>query len=221
MNELEIKKLLQAKLAASQHGQGAAFVSELFIDEFARRADLVMANGKLSAFEIKSEKDSLDRLDGQLETYLRLFEQVTVVCAKRHQAGVEERVPDGVGVWVLAVDGSLKILRRAKTHKQTSHQSWLSFLPVDELRNLLAEHGLPRAGTRDVLLTRSSGIAIKHVRQYVLEYFKLRREIRIADKRKRQKDAPKQQIPSAIRLFEAALAGSPPLRALPRLVLKN
>lgn len=218
MNELEIKSLLQAKLAASQHGQGAAFVSELFIDAFARRADLVMANGKLSAFEIKSEKDSLDRLDGQLETYLRLFEQVTVVCAERHQAGVEERVPDGVGVWVLSVDGSVKVLRRAKTHKQTSHQSWLSFLPVDELRDLLTEHGLQRAGTRDVLVTRASGIAIKHVRQYVLDFFKNRRAERIAkiNAAKTARTPPKRLSPTPA--LDLRLMGSTPLRAIPRLI---
>lgn len=218
MNELEIKSLLQAKLAASQHGQGAAFVSELFIDEFARRADLVMANGKLSAFEIKSEKDSLDRLDGQLETYLRLFEQVTVVCAARHQAGVEERVPDGVGVWVLGVDGSVKILRRAKTQKQTSHQSWLSFLPVDELRNLLTEHKLLRSGTRDVLVTRASAIAIKHVRKFVLDFFKNRRAERIAkiNATKTARAQPKRLPPTPA--LDLRLMGSTPLRAIPRLV---
>ncbi|MDH1333515.1 sce7726 family protein [Comamonas thiooxydans] len=219
MNELEIKSLLQAKLASSQHGQGAAFVSELFIDAFARRADLVMANGKLSAFEIKSEKDTLDRLDGQLETYLRLFEQVTVVCAERHQAGVEQRVPDGVGVWVLAVDGSLRILRKAKTHKQASHQSWLSFLPVDELRSLLAEHGLQRSGPRDALVMRASSIALKHVRQFVLDFFKNRRQERIEkiNAAKNARALPKQILSTPT--LSLGLADSAPLRAIPRLVI--
>lgn len=218
MNELEIKTLLQAKLAASPHGQGAAFVSELFIDAFARRADLVMANGKLSAFEIKSDRDTLDRLDGQLETYMRLFEQVTVVCAERHQAGVEERVPDGVGVWVLALDGHISVLRKAKTHKQVSHQSWLSFLPVDELRGLLAAHGLQRSGARDVLLTRASSIAIKHVRQYVLDFFKNRREVRIAKINAVKKARTKHRTTLSTPALDLRLMGGAPLRAIPRLV---
>lgn len=218
MNELEIRALLQAKLAESHHGQGAAFVSELFIDSFARRADLVMANGKLSAFEIKSERDTLERLDGQLETYLRLFEQVTVVCAERHQAGVQERIPDGVGVWVLSENGSFKVLKRAKTHRQTSHQSWLSFLPVDELRNLLAEHGLHRSGTRDALVSRASGIELKQVRQYVLNFFKNRREERIAKiiATKAARTQPRRVFPSPV--FDLRLIGDAPLRAIPRLV---
>lgn len=218
MNELEIKTLLQAKLAASPHGQGAAFVSELFIDAFARRADLVMANGKLSAFEIKSDRDTLDRLDGQLETYMRLFEQVTVVCAERHQAGVEERVPDGVGVWVLAVDGRISVLRKAKTYTQASHHSWLSFLPVDELRSLLAVHGLQRSGTRDILVTRASSIAIKHVRQHVLEFFKSRREERIAKINAIKNSRTKPRMPLPTPALDLRLLGDEPLRAIPRLI---
>lgn len=218
MNELAIKSLLQAKLAAGHHGEGAAFVSELFIDSFARRADLVMANGKLAAFEIKSEKDTLERLDGQLVTYLKLFEQVTVVCAERHRAGVESRAPEGVGIWVLAEDGRIKILRKAKTRRQSAHKSWLSFLPVDELRQLLAEHALQRTGTRDVLLSRAANIEVKHVRQFVLDYFKNRREERIAEKVARQSMQSKVVQSSPITNFAATLAGSAPLRAIPRAV---
>ncbi|WP_050872384.1 sce7726 family protein [Comamonas testosteroni] len=219
MNELEIKSLLQAKLASSQHGQGAAFVSELFIDEFSRRADLVMANGKLSAFEIKSEKDSLDRLDGQLSTYVKLFEQVTVVCAERHQAGVQNLAPENVGIWLLTAAGSIKVLRRAKTQKQASHGTWLSFLPVDEIRLLLAEHHIPRAGTRDVLLTRASRIEVREVRLYVLDFFKNRRETRIAAKLARSKSTSRSQQGRPVqRQLEVDFRGVAPLVAIPRLV---
>lgn len=218
MNEQEIKTLLKAKLANSQHGQGAAFVSELFIDSFARRADLVMANGKLSAFEIKSDRDTLDRLDGQLETYLKLFEQVTVVCAERHQAGVVERTPDGVGIWVLSESGSFKVLKRAKTYKQVAHHSWLSFLPVDELRNLLATHGLQRSGTRETLTIRATGIARTHVRQYVLDFFKNKREARI-EKINATKAARPQRSPALPdHVLDLGLIEGGALRAIPRLV---
>lgn len=218
MNELEIKALLQTRLAASHQGQGAVFVSELFIDAFSRRADLVMANGQLSAFEIKSDKDTLERLSGQLETYLRLFEQVTVVCAERHQAGVEERAPDVVGVWVLTADGRLKISRKAKTQKQNLHQSWLSFLPVDELRDLLVQHGLTRSGTRDALLSRALSINIKNVRRFVLDYFKMRREERIA-KIKATKTAQSQALRlSTVPLRDIQQTTSENLRAIPRLI---
>lgn len=218
MNELQIKALLQAKLASSQHGQGAAFVSELFIDDFSRRADLVMANGKLSAFEIKSEKDTLERLDGQLATYMRLFEQVTVVCAERHKAGVEERVPDGVGVWVLTADGIIKIQRRAKTYKQTSHQSWLSFLPVDEIRNLLATQGIHRSGTRDVLVARATVIDIKLVRQYVLDFFKNRREERIAKIVASKSERLHAKKPLLTQNLNLKIKVGEQLRAIPRMI---
>lgn len=218
MNELEIRALLQAKLAESHHGQGAAFVSELFIDSFARRADLVMANGKLSAFEIKSEKDTLDRLDGQLVTYLKLFEQVTVVCAERHQAGVLDRAPDGVGVWILLESGSFKVVKRAKTLKQVSHNSWLSFLPVDELRNLLAKHELQRSGTREALTIRASSIALTNVRQYVLDFFKNKREARIQKINELRATRPQRHPALSNPALNLSLNDGVVLRAIPRLV---
>lgn len=180
MTEQEIRSLLQAKLADSPHGKGAAFVSELFIDSFSRRADLVMANGKLAAFEIKSERDSLERLNGQLETYLRLFERVTIVCAPKHLAGVQARAEEAVGIWLMKEDGTFKVVRKGSALRQNCRSSWLSFLPVAELRALLIAHGLVQTGTRDILERRAEKISISAIRSHVLAYFKTRREAAIA-----------------------------------------
>src|SRR4051812_41988278 len=98
MTESEIRAALIEKLASTPAGRGAAFITEMFLDSFARRADVVMANGKLAAFEIKSERDTLERLHGQLSTYLRFFEQVTVVCAEKHLEAVKLHVPESVGI---------------------------------------------------------------------------------------------------------------------------
>lgn len=216
MTEQEIRSLLQAKLAASPHGQGAAFVSELFIDSFARRADLVMANGKLAAFEIKSERDSLDRLDGQLDTYLRLFEHVTVVCASRHVQGVQARIRDGVGIWQLTEQGTFKIVRRGRALPQKSRASWLSFLPVAELRSLMVSHGLIQTGTRDVLENRAEDIAVTSIRAHVLAYFKTRRESAIARRKAMRPSCLHTTAQATHFLVDACLSDG--LKAIPRLV---
>lgn len=219
MTEQEIRTLLQAKLAQSPHGQGAAFVSELFIDSFARRADLVMANGKLAAFEIKSERDSLDRLDGQLDTYLRLFEQVTVVCAPRHVVGVQARARDGVGIWQLTDRGTFKIVRKGRVLPQKSRASWLTFLPVAELRTLMMAHGLMQAGTREVLEQRAVNIAVPVIRAHVLAYFKTRREVAITRRRAlRMPHLPGDVAQSFLPAVPVDACIAPCLKAIPRLV---
>lgn len=179
MTEIEIRNALQDRLAASSTGAGAAFIAELFVDGFKRRVDLVMANGKLSAFEIKSDRDSLDRLEGQLQSYLRVFEQVSVVCAERHLAGVLAKAPAEVGVLRIASNGSIRSVRPALTLQGHTAREWASFLPVDELRSLLRSQGKQVSGSRDLLLLRADAINVRKIREFVLEYFK-RRDERIA-----------------------------------------
>lgn len=176
MTETEIRNLLINRLAASAQGEKVAFISEMFVDQFSRRADLVMANGKLSVFEIKSERDSLDRLEGQISSYEKFFEEVTVVCAYKHQSSVKTSVPKKVGIWLIDSDGHLSVLRRAKPAQLPSIENWLSFLPVDELKKLLKEHGLCATGNRSVLVQSAAQLTKKIVRSYVLTFLKRRDE---------------------------------------------
>ncbi len=182
MTETEIRNALINRLSASTSGAKAAFISEMFVDKFSRRADLVMANGKLSVFEIKSERDTLERLKGQISSYKNFFEEVTVVCAPRHQLNVEALVTNNIGVWIINANGHLSVLRKAKAEQLPSIENWLSFLPVDELKKLLKDNGLPSSGNRSTLVEAASLIPVKSVRTYVLSFLK-RRDKRIDDLR--------------------------------------
>lgn len=176
MTETEIRNALINRLSASTSGANASFISEMFVDKFSRRADLVMANGKLSVFEIKSERDTLERLEGQISSYQNFFEEVTVVCATRHQLNVEALVPKNIGVWVIDSDGHLSIARKAKVEQLPSIENWLSFLPVDELKKLLRNKGIGKTGNRSDLVEAASLLPIKSVRAYVLSFLKRRDE---------------------------------------------
>ncbi len=185
MTEAEIRDLLVTHLAKTRQGSNAAFIAEMFLDRFSRRADLIMANGKLSAFEIKSDRDSLDRLAGQLDTYSRFFEQVTVVCAERHLQKVQALAAQGVGIWSVTENGSFAVVRQAQNQEMQSHANWLSFLPVDELREFLRVRRLKATGTRHDLTQFAEEAPLKAVREYVLSYLK-RRDLRIAALKKKR-----------------------------------
>jgi hypothetical protein len=65
------------------------------------KADLVILNGTATAYEIKSERDSLARLANQIDNYKRVFAKVNVIVSEGHVDAVLAVVPDDVGVMYL------------------------------------------------------------------------------------------------------------------------
>jgi hypothetical protein len=66
------------------------------------KADLVILNGTATAYEIKSERDSLARLSNQVANYRKVFAKVNVIASEDHVEGVLATVPDDVGVLCLS-----------------------------------------------------------------------------------------------------------------------
>lgn len=62
------------------------------------KADVVILNGTATAYEIKSERDSLARLLNQVANYKRVFATVNVIVSDIHVESVREVVPDDVGI---------------------------------------------------------------------------------------------------------------------------
>ncbi|MDB5819159.1 MAG: hypothetical protein JWQ11_2799, partial [Rhizobacter sp.] len=222
MTEAEIRDAIVKKVSASAAGRGAAFISELHIDGFARRADLVVANGKLAAFEIKTSRDTLARLPGQLQSYRRFFEQVTVVCAEKHLAGVMALAEESVGVWVVTPANRLQPIRKAQALSLSKLEDWFSFLPVDELRGFARSQGVPAIGTRSDLLASVANLACKPTRDFVLDFLK-RRKARIEALQRKYprlpvKKDPVAEVQDAMRRYADALQPALPLVGIPRRV---
>lgn len=77
------------------------------------KADVVVLNGTSTAYEIKSERDSLSRLRNQLESYRRVFAAVNVVASEVHLNDVLSAAPADVGVLVLSRRFTLQTEREA------------------------------------------------------------------------------------------------------------
>lgn len=76
-------------------------------------ADVVVADESASAFEIKTDLDSLARLDLQVFSYSRCFEYVQVVTSGAKAPKVLSAVPDHVGVLAVDDSGALEPVRAA------------------------------------------------------------------------------------------------------------
>jgi len=188
MTEAEIRNSLIKRLSKTSEGADAAFISEMFVNGFSRRADLIMANGKLSVFEIKSDRDTLVRLQGQIETYTNFFEQVTIVCADKHIQNVAAMTGPDIGVWSIDTQNRISVIRYAKYKSLPSVINWLSFLPVDELRIFLRQQGIKAIGSREQLVHAAAKKSARVIRAFVLNYLKRRdqRIFQLKDKLKKQ-----------------------------------
>lgn len=119
----------------------SVLISEMTVANWTRRADIVLANGKLWAFEIKSETDRLVRLPGQLSTFAAHFEKLVIVVAARFEEQAKQMVPDGIGLWVEEEPGRLK-QRIAPKVLPLKMDAALSLMTATELRRFLACNGV-------------------------------------------------------------------------------
>jgi hypothetical protein len=119
----------------------SVLISEMTVANWTRRADIVLANGRLWAFEIKSEADRLVRLPGQVNTFAAHFEKLTIVVAPRFEAQVREMLPDGVGLWVEESDGCLKERVRSRA-LPLKLDAALSLMTAADLRGFLSCNGV-------------------------------------------------------------------------------
>ncbi|EPF2929270.1 sce7726 family protein [Vibrio navarrensis] len=77
------------------------------------KADLVILNGTATVYEIKSERDSLTRLEHQVENYKRVFAKVNVISSEEHIDGILKAVPEDVGIMCLTKRYQIQTMREA------------------------------------------------------------------------------------------------------------
>jgi len=115
-NEYVYKNAIAEKILLGRHSLNTAcMVSEFRVHNC--KADVVIFNGTSNVYEIKTEYDSLDRLEHQLEAYLKVFDKVNVVTAQKHTKKVLAQAPESVGVFELTSRYTLSPQRAATSNK--------------------------------------------------------------------------------------------------------
>ena len=157
--EVRLKAAIIDRLFDRAHiDDDAVLISEMTVANWSRRADVVLANGSLWAFEVKSELDSLTRLPGQLDAFTTHFEKVCVVCAPRFETGARALLPEGVGLWVAEDDGTLRERVRPRYTRLTKMAA-VGLMKANELRR-----GSHKAGRRMTSTLVSGGLRSRTAR---------------------------------------------------------
>jgi hypothetical protein len=158
----EIRVALHRKKLRSSHScDDTIVVDELGLASAQARIDVAVINGCVHGYEIKSERDTLERLPDQMAVYARCLEKLTVVCAEKHVRGVKKTVPAWAGIISVRCGprGAIhfRTERRAKRNPTVAAADVAQILWRDEAAALLQRLGdtanLKRA-TRDQLYTR-------------------------------------------------------------------
>ncbi len=100
-HEYIYKNAIAQKVLLGKHSLN----SSCMLTEFragACKADVVILNGKSTVYEIKSERDRLDRLEQQLTEYLKIFDLVQVITGENHLLALEKTIPSHVGIQLLS-----------------------------------------------------------------------------------------------------------------------
>lgn len=109
-SEYVYKNFLISKLIFGRHSpRTAAALTEVGMGQSC--ADLVLVNGTISTYEIKTDLDDFGRLERQLADYASRSAEVNVVVSESRAVAAERAVPHWVGILALRERGTLGIVR--------------------------------------------------------------------------------------------------------------
>ena len=147
LNDAAIRDAIhRRRLRATRKHAETLVVDELGIDHGKLRADIAVVNGRLTGYEIKSDQDSLVRLQRQIAGYSRVFDYAHVVATDRHLKRARSMVPHWWGIIAVSAGprGGLRFrtVRRGSQNPKRSAIALARLLWRDEIVALLSSLGM-------------------------------------------------------------------------------
>jgi hypothetical protein len=139
LNDPAIRKVLVKQLLQQEP---APFVrSEVSITEHDGVVDVMaISREEMIGFEIKSDRDSLTRLEHQVRVFGHVFDRMTLVCGVRYRDKVAQHIPAWWGIQVAEQTGEqveLATLRPAELNPNVQPLKLLHMLHKTELVDAL------------------------------------------------------------------------------------
>lgn len=161
-NDRLIRLALKCELlTACRADPGALILEELGLGHGAARVDIVMVNGNLHGFEVKSDQDTLKRLPAQAKMFSRVLDRMTLVVGHRHFNKASGIVPDWWGIKLAEVGPEGNVYFRDARHPVDNPSpdklAIARLLWRDEALGLMEEIGAAsgfRSKTRSVIYAR-------------------------------------------------------------------
>lgn len=178
-------------------------LDELGILNGATRIDIAVINGQIEGYELKSERDTLERLPAQRELYNKVLDKVSLVVAEKHLSAAEEMIPDWWGLAIARTCGGIVEVtheRLPQMNPELDAGTLASLLWRDEALDVLERHGVSRgvkSKPREALYARlASVLGLDLIRAEVRAALKARVGWRV-DRRSQQYDGLRQLPPKS------------------------
>lgn len=183
MNDSQIRENFHRKKIIKYHNDpNALVIDELGIKHGICRADIAIVNGRFIGFEIKSDADSLYRLNNQIKYYNAIFDHASLVFSDCHLKNALKIIPDWWGA-ISATRGRrgaihFRTLRRPKQNPVIDVFSVAQLLWRTEAYDLLSKLGINGKllrQKREILYKEiASVIDLNDLRNIVRDYMKNR-----------------------------------------------
>lgn len=140
-NEYVYKAAIAHKVLLGTHSlQTAVMINEFRVGNC--KADSVIINGTSTVYEIKSERDSLGRLENQLSSYKNVFAKVNVIVGENHLNLVKSTIPEDVGILLLKDRFRISTIREAiDSAEKINPGAIFDSIRLDEAKKILIING--------------------------------------------------------------------------------
>lgn len=184
MRDQDVRNALRL-LLDEQHGSDpdTTIVEEMGVWSGTVRIDVAVINGELTGFELKSERDTLNRLSDQAEVYGLVFDRIFLVTAEKHLRKAKAIIPKWWGALVVketAGGYGIKQARKGRRNPAPDPLIIAKLLWKEEALELLAHHGFEK-GLRSKPVTQihrqlASQLTLDNLRDGVRSALKRRTE---------------------------------------------
>lgn len=187
----DIRQALHSQLEAIfKDDHDTIIVDELDVCYGSARVDVAVINGALHGYEIKSERDTLDRLPHQVEQYNKVFDFVTLVCGEKYLDKIDQAIPSWWGVYAVeqsSTEIQVREVREPQQNETLNPFALAQFLWRDEMLEILPKY------TNDKMIKKSpkyklwrflsENMAICELQEYVKLCLKARTNWRVGSLR--------------------------------------
>ena len=187
MNDVEIRKNFHRKKLRIHHAHADTLViDELGLNHGKCRADIAVINGHFVGYEIKSNKDSLRRLERQVNSYNSVFDRASIIVGNHYVDSISDYIPEWWGIIVTkrGKRGAIgfDMIRKPQTNKYIDPVCVAQLLWRNEVSEILSKKEMspkslrkPRAVLYEHL---ANMLTICELRKTVRDYLKKRKNWR-------------------------------------------